>query len=201
MPVAAVWGNDIGDGMLYGAAGGAVFSTLTSENLSNWTNGEGFYTNENVFNSMMERGMEKQAMLDYFGLKGDYNPDNPMFKGGNDPGITDPKTGKIFYNDKAFSSYDNLKFTADHELRHRHDILSGKYKDINLTTKLMANEEFYTYTYNYRRQGLYPNHTMNLSARLNAYGTRAGINIDEIFKYDSFDRSWWHFIYKIPRRW
>ncbi|HOK26806.1 MAG TPA: hypothetical protein P5320_09070 [Bacteroidales bacterium] len=46
---AALWGNDIGKGMLWGAAAGAVFTTLTSENFSNMLKGEGFNTNENVF--------------------------------------------------------------------------------------------------------------------------------------------------------
>ena len=35
---AALWGNDIGEGMLWGAATGAVFTTLASENFSNALN-------------------------------------------------------------------------------------------------------------------------------------------------------------------
>ena len=64
----------------------------------------------------------------------------------------------------------------------------------------MADEEFSTYLYNYKRQGLYPSHNIDLSIRLNAYGSAAGIDPLIIDKF-SMDHPWWHFIYKIPRRW
>ena len=44
-----VWGEDPGKSMLYGMASGAVFTTLTSENLWNSFRGKGFKTNANVF--------------------------------------------------------------------------------------------------------------------------------------------------------
>jgi hypothetical protein len=204
---AALWGNDIGEGMLWGAAGGAVFTTLTSENFSNWTKGKGFYTNENVFENFragkysIPKGSNWQnASLDYFGFEGEYKPSHPLLTGTGDPGVTDPKTGDIFYNKKAFSSYYNLKFTADHELKHRLNVLAGKYKNTKLTNKVRNMEEFSTYQYNYKRQGLYPNHTFDIEMRLNAYGTGAGIYPLVIDKY-FLDKPWWHFIYKIPRRW
>lgn len=58
--------------MLWGAATGAIFTTLESENFKNWTKGEGFYTNENVFNNLINRRMDNQAMLDYFGFEVEY---------------------------------------------------------------------------------------------------------------------------------
>jgi hypothetical protein len=39
---AALWGNDIGKGMLWGAAAGGVFTTLQSENFRNALKGKGF---------------------------------------------------------------------------------------------------------------------------------------------------------------
>ena len=69
---AALWGNDIGNGMLWGTAAGAVFTTLTSENFKNLLKGENFLTNEKVFTIMNRRGMDKQAILNYFGFDGKY---------------------------------------------------------------------------------------------------------------------------------
>jgi hypothetical protein len=42
----------------------------------------------------------------------------------------------------------------------------------------MQKEEFLTYLYNYKRQGLYPNHKiLDLGSRINAYGTAAGVTL------------------------
>jgi hypothetical protein len=201
---AALWGNDIGNGMLWGAAGGAVFTTLTSENFSNALKGEGFYTNENVFNNMMERGMNKDAMLEYFGFEGKYDPDHLLFDGGGDLGVTDPSSGEIFYNKKAFSgNFDKLRFTHDHEMWHRQRVLSGTFDKTGITSKIVHQEEFKNYIRNYKRQGLYPNHSMNdLGLRINGHGTALGLNPDKFMKYTGFIESpWWHVVYKIPRRW
>lgn len=85
--------------MLWGAAGGALFTTLTSKNLSNVLKGEGFYTNESVFNNMIERGADKQAMLDYFGFEGAYNPGltSKNYQANDYWGATNSKTGQISY--------------------------------------------------------------------------------------------------------
>jgi len=138
---AVLWGNDIGERMLWGAASGAVFTTLTSENFSNWTKGKGFYTNENIFNnfkagkySIPKGSTWQQESLDYFGFEGTYNPNHPLLKGNGYLGVTDPKTGNIFYNNKAFDEYYKLKFIVDHESKHNLNILSGKFKNIKLTS-------------------------------------------------------------------
>jgi len=124
---AALWGNDIGKGMLWGAAAGAVFTTLTSENFSNWTKGKGFYNNENVFNNFKagkygipEGSTWQQEALNHFGFEGTYDPNAPLFqKHGAHPGITDPRTGDIFYHDYPFEgNFDRLALTADHEMIH-----------------------------------------------------------------------------------
>jgi len=65
--------------------------------MKNLINGEGFYTNENVFNHMIDNGVNKQDILDYFGFKGKYDPTNPLFKKSNGAAITDVKTGEIYF--------------------------------------------------------------------------------------------------------
>jgi len=135
---AALWGNDIGKGMLWGAAGGAVFTTLTSENFSNWTKGEGFYTNENVFNHMMERGMDNQGILDYFGFEGKYNPTLTSKRYQTGPGeywgATNNTTGEISYGKWAFDDYQTLKGISIKEAYTRNNVLRGNYH--NFTKRL-----------------------------------------------------------------
>ena len=84
--------------------------------------------------------------------------------------------------------------------RHSADVRSGKYDNLTITNQIMAGEEFNTWAYNYRRQGLYREHGYDIGSRLNSYGTVAGINPDIIFSYSDY-KPWWHGIYRIPRRW
>jgi hypothetical protein len=211
---AALWGNDIGEGMLWGATGGALFTTLTSENFSNWTKGKGFYNNENVFNNFKNGKYRipggstwQREALKHFGFEGTYDPNAPLFqKYGASPGITDPKTGDIFYHDYPFEdNFDRLALTADHEMVHRRNVLSGKYNGVQINFEVKGIEEWSTYLHNYRNQGLYPNHGISLVSRINRYGTQGGIYgavVSPSGSYSTqFNRKWWHFLYKIPRRW
>ncbi|MFV0267428.1 MAG: hypothetical protein ACK5HT_09880 [Draconibacterium sp.] len=208
---AALWENDIGEGMLYGAAAGAAFTTLTSENFSNWTKGKGFYNNGNVFENFKngkyaipQGSTWQQEALGHFGFEGTYDPDNNLFGGGPDPGVTDPVSGEIFYNERAFSGkYDDLEFTYDHEMWHRQRVLSGNFVGSGITKEIKYREEFTNYIRNYKRQGLYPNHTFHdLGWRINANGSALGINPDIFMRYTGLDKTpWWHFIFKISRKW
>jgi len=111
---------------------------------------------------------------------------------------TSNTTGKIFYGDGAFNStFDYFLFAAYHEMRHSRLVLSGKYKDVTLTDKFIAKEEYGVYWYGYKNQGLYRNHGMNFAEPFNDYGPTGGI-----FGYDVFFQpKWWHQIYRIPRLW
>jgi Fe-S cluster biosynthesis and repair protein YggX len=51
-------GKYIGKGMLWGAAAGAAFTTLSSENFRNWTKGKGFYNNEKVYQILNPESMQ-----------------------------------------------------------------------------------------------------------------------------------------------
>ncbi|HOK26809.1 MAG TPA: RHS repeat-associated core domain-containing protein [Bacteroidales bacterium] len=157
-----------------------------------------FISNDKMLKYFVDAG-DYQGALDYFGFEGTYDPLN---KKTADPAETDFKTGNILYNEKAFSgNFDNLYIIAEHELKHRCNILSGKYKGFKLTMEMKAYEEYSTYVYNYRRQGLYLNiDKEGLGWRINAYGTSAGINPNIILRYQ-FNKPWWHFIYRIPRKW
>jgi len=68
-------------------------------------------------------------------------------------------------------------------------------------------EEWNNYNQNYRNQGLYRNHDdgVDLVERINHYGTRAGEYGSIITPSGNYSTSfvpkWWHWIYKIPRKW
>jgi RHS repeat-associated protein len=205
---AALWGNDIGNGMLWGAAGGAVFTTLTSENFSNSLKGEGFYTNENVFNNMMKRGMGEQAILNYFGFDGTYTGTtkgpgyvNGGGKGTSFFGSTDPQTGNIKYGDLAFDSYEKLKMTYNKEMYHSLRVKNG----IPLESQGTAfgkhlkyyPEERLGFIHAYKNQGLYPSAGKGLMGNISFYQSQS-FNLNPSQYYSA---KWWHFVYKIPRRW
>jgi RHS repeat-associated protein len=205
---AVIWGNDIGEGLLWGAATGALFTTLTSENFSNLTKGEGFRTNENVFNRMMDKGMNKQAILNYFGFEGTYtgttsgpNYVNGGGKGKSFLGSTNPQTGAIEYGDLAFDTYDKLKMTYNKEMYHSLRVKRGIPLETQNTTlgkhTKYFPEERLGFIDAYKNQGLYPSHGTNLMSNINYYQLQSL----KLSSSQYFSSKWWHFIYKIPRRW
>ena len=202
-----IWGNDVGQGMLGGAIGGAVFTTLESENFSNLLKKGEFLTNANLYENMMANGVDKQKILDYFGFEGMYDPGHEIFsKIGPEPAATNAKNGDIVFNKYPFEgSYDRLKAIALHETQHSNNVLSGKYDNIKIDAIVNATEEYNTWLYTYRNQGLYPNHGIDILKNIRLYGTQAGIHVPEVtpsgFRSNIFKEKWWHFIYKIPRRW
>lgn len=211
---AALWGTSVGKGMLWGCISGASFSALTSDNMKNWVKGKGFKSNNSVLKDFRAgkyttgEGTWQQDALDYFGFEGTYDPNNEIFtKHGVNPGVTNPKTGEIFYHDAPFDgNYDYLKFVGDHEGLHSKNVLSGKYKGVDITVEVKGVEEWSVYMNNYKNQGLYPNHGVtDLVQRISEYGINAGFYGPQItpggYSFTDFNVKPWHIIYKIPRRW
>lgn len=193
--------------MITGAIVGSAMGIAYSEQFGNWMKGGGFQSNDNVLKDFVSQSKQQEA-LDYFGFKGKYDPSNPYFNndvGGGD-GITNIRTGEIFYSEGAFNSgYDRLAFVADHEQIHSQNVLSGKYKGVKIDVEVAYKEEWSTYMRNYQRQGLYHKHGVDIIERINSYGYQAGIYelvIKPSGSYSTkFIEKWWHFIYSIPRRW
>ncbi len=116
-----------------------------------------------------------QGALDYFGFEGKYDPANTFFLKNPEPAYTDPKTGDIFYNMQPFEGgFDKLKLMANHEKFHQKSVLSGKFKDVEIDFEIVGKEEWAAYLSNYRNQGLYRNHGLNLVNRIQIYGAQAG---------------------------
>ena len=211
---AALWGTNMGKGMLWGCISGASFAALTSDNMKNMVKGKGFKSNQGVFIDFaagkytVEGSAWQQDALDYFGFKGEYDPNNDLFKKhGVNPAVTNPRTGEIFYHDAPFGkNYDYLKFVAEHEGMHARNVLSGKYIDVEITVEVKGMEEWDVYMNNYRNQGLYPKHGVrDLVERIRRYGTNAGLYGPQVtpngYFMTDFVTKPWHKIYKIPRRW
>jgi len=173
----------------------SVSLMICPERVTNFVREQGFKTNNHVLQNFVANKQQQMA-LDYFGFEGTYDPNNELFKKyGPYPAITDPKTGDIFYNDQPFEgNFDRFYLTAAHEMRHRRNVLSGKYKGVKITPEIAALEEISTYQYNYRNQGLYLNHGIDLIWRINSSGWPVMIDME-------FSKKWWHFIYRIPRKW
>jgi hypothetical protein len=181
----------------------SVSVTLFPERTSNFFKGKGFKNNDQVLNQFIADG-EYQKALDYFGIKGKYDPNNRLFKNISAYAVTDPVTGEIFYSDNAFTGgYDRLAFIADHERIHSDNVLSGMYDGVKIDDVMRAREEWGTYMQNYKRQGLYPNHGMDIIESINYYGIPAMIYSSYVtptgIYSNQFNARWWHYMYQIPR--
>ena len=201
----AMGGNDYSN-LWKGTATGGLMGFLSSEQFVNMVRGQGFRSNDKVLANFVSKGRQQDA-LEYFGFKGTYDPEHKMFqKYGDEPAFTDTKTGEIFYNNSPFeSNFDRLKFVANHEMKHSQNVLSGKYLNIKITPEIQGSEEWSTYLYNYKNQGLYTQHGIDIISRINHYGLQVGI-YDIIVTptgtdFMQFNKKWWHFLYTIPRRW
>jgi hypothetical protein len=160
------------------------------EQATNLVRGQGFRSNDQVL-SRFVANENYQGALDYFGFEGIYDPEagNSHF---------DPNDGTIHINNNAFSkNFDYLHGIYSEELFHSKDYqyaLSHTPKDV-LPHQY---EEWRAQNHLYKNQGLYFNSGIDWVQRINYWGIQAGI-------YDMytplFMPKWWHFIYKIPRRW
>jgi hypothetical protein len=180
----------------------SVSAMIYPEHTTNWVRGKGFNSNEKVFQNFKsgkytipEGSSWQQETLNYFGFKGTYDPNI------REHGRAHKVTGDITYGNRAFeSNFDNLALTAYHEMRHRRNVLSGRAKD---TRTGVHQEEWSTYLYNYRNQGLYRNHgdIKTILDKINLHGYFGG-KYTTYGPYNiNFTPKWWHFIYRIPRLW
>jgi RHS repeat-associated protein len=189
---AALYDGNVAQGALYGGIGGGAFATVTSPQLKNAFRGMGFRSNSKVLANFTATG-DYQGALDYFGFEGTYDP----IRAQGNPGATN-RAGEVFYSESAFTNYDRLASVVQHEMYHRANMLSGKYNGIegNLSFDLKGLEEHGGYMLNYKNQGLYRDHGFNFLERVQIFGSQGGL-YDQSYLYES---KWWHFIYKIPRR-
>lgn len=199
---AAINGQDIGRGALWGGAIGGAIGFATSEHSINAIRGQGFRSNNAVLQKYVAAG-NQQGALDYFGFKGIYDP-SPQNTGYTESssgyfGKFDVSTGIIHYGDHAFSSYHNLKSTYYKEMFHYNRMQKGiplkkYYSDFpNIDHTLYYPEERLGFIHQYKNQGLYTSYTVNSVNHIGYYAVQCQMN--------EYMTPWWHFIYKISRRW
>jgi len=178
----------------------SVSAMLFPEHTTNFFRKGRFVNNDKMLKDFVD-AEDYQGALKYFGFKATYDRDYT----GGDPGYVNAK-GDIFLGSTAFNKgFDKLHFSYEHEMKHRANILSGKYdgRDINhLTLQEHGEEEFSAYSYNYKRVGLYRKHGFNLGSRLNNSLTNWGCSgYIDMLDYYIYNSPKWHFIYTIKRLW
>ena len=212
---AALWGTSVGKGLLWGCISGASFATLTSDNMKNMFKGKGFKSNQNVFKDFSagkytaEGGVWQQDALDYFGFDGEYveNFSGPKYvmDGQGALGSTDINTAQIRYGKSAFQSFDDLYATYDKEMFHRKRFLSGVSPEkqdltgwpLEYKNRHYFPEERLGFIHQYQKSGLYPRTSIGSLSQITYYQ----MNTFDMLESQYYKRKWWHFIYKIPRRW
>ena len=212
---AALWGTSVGKGLLWGCISGASFATLTSDNMKNMFKGKGFKSNQNVFKDFSagkytaEGGVWQQDALDYFGFDGEYveNFSGPKYvmDGQGALGSTDINTAQIRYGKSAFQSFDDLYATYDKEMFHRKRFLSGVSPEkqdltgwpLEYKNRHYFPEERLGFIHQYQNSGLYPRTSIGSLSQITYYQ----MNTFDMLESQYYKRKWWHFIYKIPRRW
>lgn len=212
---AALWGTSVGKGLLWGCISGASFATLTSDNMKNMFKGKGFKSNQSVFKDFSagkytaEGGVWQQDALDYWGFEGEYvenfNGPGYVMDGQGALGSTDINTAQIRYGDSSFQSFDDLYATYDKEMFHRKRFLSGNRPEKQDITGLPSDyknmryfpEERLGFIHQYQNKGLYPRTSIGSMSQISYYQ----MSIFSMSESQYYNRKWWHFIYKIPRRW
>ncbi len=205
---AILWRKNIWQESLRGGIGGAIWSTILSENLENWSNGKGWKTNKTRFNEMIQMGVDKQQIINEFSINGTYLPDvkTPVYMLGEKGyyGRTDLQ-GNITFGEYAFDSYDILIGTYYKELYHRNNVLSGKgytyANDFSKELKYMSiyPEEALGCRYAHIHNGLYPKSSANYINQANYYWS--SVHGKDLIGTGTILKKIINGIYKIPRRW
>ncbi|WP_423128611.1 RHS repeat-associated core domain-containing protein [Gaoshiqia sp. Z1-71] len=185
----------------------SVSAIILPEQTTNFVRGKGFRTNDKVLSNFVA-SENYQGALDYFGLKGEY-------VGGEGQSYfwfnkNDHSKYGIRYTEGAFDSYDALMNTylkeSFHMRRFARNGLNGL-KLANSEVFSLANmpEERLGVIHQYKNQGL-SGYNMDYMGAIGYTENR--MNIFNLFKdynppytFSSYSNKWWHFIYKIPRRW
>ena len=132
------------------------------------------------------------SALKYFGFKGTYDPSIYGV------GQFDSNDGSIKYRATAFSkNYAYLRAVYEEELFHSKDYWYAK-NNTPGGLSFREYEEWRAQNHQYKNQGLYLKSGVHWVDRINSYGIQSGV-------YDMhsplFSPRWWHFMYKIPRKW
>ncbi len=127
-----IWGDDLGNSILSGAAIGGAFAFANSfaESINNLSDGYGFGTNVGRFNKMIQNG-KYQAALDFWSQR--FN--GPAMTVG-ESNYTDLKTAKISISKKTMSkSPKAARVAIAHEWGHYYDDIEWNLVDLDPSLK------------------------------------------------------------------
>ena len=209
-------GEDILKAAAIGAAIGAITTTITSENLHNALHKRGFKTNANVFKDYKaglhttEGGCWQQEAIDYFGFDATYD-DNTLLTTSTrrvfnkDGALIDQK---IMLRYDAFESYDAFLssyfgkeyFHYQRKIWEKATLLDeyAEYPTEVTAQWVNAPEERLGAIHQYMNNGLYPKDNYNYLNVIKAEENL--IKKYTTYQFKPFVKKWWHFVYKIPRR-
>jgi RHS repeat-associated protein len=161
------------------------------EQTTNFIRSGKFINNDAMLKSFTDVN-DYQGALNYFGFEATYDPNV------KNPGQFNPADNIIRLNKVAFSkNYNFLQAIYAEELFHSQDYL---YAQENTPADMLSHEyeEWRAQNHLYKNQGLYSKSGIDWVQRINYWGMQAGV-------YDMytplFSQNWWHFIYKLPRKW
>ncbi|MGV8091902.1 MAG: RHS repeat domain-containing protein [Mangrovibacterium sp.] len=185
----------------------SVSAMIFPEQTTNFIRGQGFRTNNVVFNRFVT-AENYQGALDYFGFEGEYiGGEGQSYFWFN---TNDHSKFGIRYTESAFASYDALFSTYLKESFHMRRFARNGISGLDLGDSevfAIANmpEERLGVIYQYKNQGLSGYSTNYLGAvgytenRIRIFNLYQDYNTPYLFT--PYKPQWWHFIYKIPRKW
>lgn len=177
------------------------------ERTTNFVRGQGFRNNNQVLKRFVANGQQQKA-LDYFGFEGKYiNSDEQSSFWFN------RETGEnvINFRNGTFESYEALLSTYTKESFHKNRFEKSGVNgfaqgDTDLWQYGRDPEERLGVIHQYKNRGLYSKDTYNyyntittLENRMNNWYSYGIYNTP--YNFTPFQKRWWHFIYKIPRKW
>ena len=174
---------------------------ICPERTTNLVRGKGFHDNDYVLQQFVDAGKYQEA-LDYFGFEGRYkgssiNSGRKDVEGSDFYGSTNPQTGAISYGNAAFDSYKKLLCTYIKERYHSQKIMNGytfERQDFGIK---YAPEERLGVIYAYRKSGLFIGSGIDVLSQIYFYQYKCYELPQSLF----YNKKFWHFIYKTPRKW
>lgn len=174
------------------------------EQTTNFVRGQGFNNNNTVLNNFVEAG-NHQGALEYFGFKGSYVAEDGVSSFWFDK--NDPSKYGIRYRNGSFESYETLYSSYIKESFHMRRYEHGGFETGNFGEFSVDRwpEERQGAIKQYKNRGLHGDNADYFKIIKNTEGWINSYNewgmYSPSYQYQPYNQQWWHFIYKVPRKW
>jgi hypothetical protein len=182
----------------------SVSVMILPEHTTNLVRGQGFRSNNSVLQRFVANGQQQDA-LDYFGFEGTYIDDDGTSsfwfdkKNPSDYGIR-YRNGSFISYEELYSSFLKEQFHLKRYEQQRFDLGNSGVFSVDRWP-----EEKQGAIHQYKTRGLHNNKAdflktiRNTEGMINRHNNWGDYN--PVYQYQSYIPKWWHFIYKIPRKW